>query len=144
MGLFSRTRKPIPPYDILEAEQRYALYFLLEYLATNGTIPSHEMSFALQYLEKAAVYFGMTKRQIEELKPFYNTYEKIVQYIRQIKNQQILEYMISNCSNIFILMDGSDEHKRMGKQAYRLYEDLGFPYDEVRYIVNKYRYRIDI
>ena len=35
-----------------------------------------EMSWALQYLEKAAVYFGMTKRQINDLKPFYNTYEK--------------------------------------------------------------------
>ena len=144
MGLFSRTRKPIPPYDTLEAEQRYALYFLLEYLTTRGTIPLHEMSFALQYLEKAAIYFGMTKRQIEEFKPFYNTYEKIVPYIKQIKNRQILEYMISNCSNIFILMDRSDEHKRIGEQAQKLYEELGFPYDEVRYIVNKYMYRTDI
>lgn len=143
MGLFSRTRKPIPPYDTLEAEQRYALYFLLEYLTTKG-VPLHEMSWALQYLEKAAIYFGMTKRQIEELKPFYNTYEKITSYIKQIKNRQILEYMISNCSNIFILMDVCDEHRRLGEQAYKLYEELGFPYDEVRYIVNKYRYRIDI
>ena len=143
MGLFSRTRKPIPPYDTLEAEQRYALYFLLEYLTTKG-VPLHEMSWALQYLEKAAIYFGMTKRQIEELKPFYNTYEKITSYIKQIKNRQILEYMISNCSNIFLLMDVCDEHRRLGEQAYKLYEELGFPYDEVRYIVNKYRYRIDI
>ena len=45
MGLFSRKRNPIPPYDTLEAEQRYALYFLLEYLTTRGTIPLHEMSF---------------------------------------------------------------------------------------------------
>ena len=82
MGLFSRTRKPIPPYDTLEAEQRYALYFLLEYLTTKG-VPLHEMSWALQYLEKAAIYFGMTKRQIEELKPFYNTYEKITSYIKK-------------------------------------------------------------
>lgn len=144
MGLFSRTRKPIPPYDTLQAEQRYALYFLLEYLTTRGTIPLDEMGWALQYLDKAAIYFGMTKRQIEEFKPFYNTYEKIVPYIKQIKNRQILEYMISNCSNIFILMNGGDEHKRIGEQAYKLYEELGFPYDEVRYIVNKYRYRTDI
>lgn len=143
MGLFSRTRKPIPPYDTLEAEQRYALYFLLEYTTMKG-VPLHEMSWALSYLEKAAIYFGMTKRQIEELKPFYNTYEKIVPYIKQIKNRQILEYMISNCSNIFILMDASEEHKRLGEQAYKLYEELGFPYEEVRRIVNKYRYRTDI
>ena len=78
MGLFSRTRKPFPPYDTLQAEQRYALYFLLEYLTTRGTIPLDEMGWALQYLDKAAIYFGMTKRQIEEFKPFYNTYEKIV------------------------------------------------------------------
>ena len=121
MGLFSRKRKPIPPYDTLNAEQRYALYYLLEYLTTRGTIPLHEMSFALQYLEKAAVYFGMKKMQIEELRPFYNTYEKIIQYIKQIKDKQILEYMISNCSNIFILMDTSDEHKRLGEQAYMFY-----------------------
>ena len=143
MGLFSRTRKPIPPYDTLEAEQRYALYFLLEYLTTKG-VPLDQMSWALQYLEKASIYFGMTKRQIEELKPFYNTYEKITSYIKQIKNRQILEYMISNCSNIFILMDVCDEHRRLGEQAYKLYEELGFPYNEVRYIVHKYMYRKDI
>jgi arginine deiminase len=127
----------------LEAEQRYALYFLLEYLTTKG-VPLHQLSWALQYLEKAAMYFGMTKRQIEELKPFYNTYEKITSYIKQIKNRQILEYMISNCSNIFLLMDVCDEHRRLGEQAYKLYEELGFPYDEVRYIVHKYMYRTDI
>ncbi len=86
----------------------------------------------------------MTKRQIEDLKPFYNTYEKIILYIKQIRNRQILEYMISNCSNIFLLMDRSEEHKRLGEEAYKLYEELGFPYEEVRYIVNKYRYRTDI
>lgn len=144
MGLFSRTRKPIPPYDTLETEQRYALYFLLEYLTTRGSIPLHEMSRALQYMEKSAFYFGMTKRQIEDLKPFYNTYEKIVPYIKEIKNRRILEYMISNCSNIFLLMDICDEHRRLGEQVYKLYEELGFSYEEVRYIVNKYRYRTDI
>ena len=142
MGLFSRKRKPIPPYDMLEAEQRYALYFLLEYLTK--AVPLHEMSWALQYLDKAAVYFGMTKQQIKDFKPFYNSYEKIVSHIKQIKNRQILEYMISNCSNIFILMEGDEEHKRLGAQAYKLYEELGFPYEEVRYIVNKYMYRTDI
>lgn len=112
MGLFSRKRNPIPPYDKLEAEQRYALYFLLEHLTIKG-VPLNEISWAFQYLEKAAIYFGMTKKQIEDFKPFYNTYEKIIPYVKQIKNRQILEYMISNCSNIFILMDGSDEHKRL-------------------------------
>lgn len=142
MGLFNRKRNPIPPYDKLEAEQRYALYFLLEYL-TKG-VPFNEMSWALQYLEKAAIYFGMTKQQIADYKPFYNSYEKITSYIKQIKNRQILEYMISNCSNIFILMDRGEEHKRLGEQAYNFYEELGFSYEDVRYIVNKYRYRTDI
>jgi hypothetical protein len=142
MGLFNRKRNPIPPYDKLDAEQRYALYFLLEYL-TKG-VPFNEMSWALQYLEKAAIYFGMTKQQIADYKPFYNSYEKITSYIKQIKNRQILEYMISNCSNIFILMDRGEEHKRLGEQAYKFYEELGFSYEDVRYIVNKYRYRTDI
>lgn len=142
MGLFCRKRKPIPPYDKLEAEQRYALYFLLEYLTK--AVPLHQMSWALDYLEKAAVYFGMTKQQTTDFKPFYNSYDKIVPYIKQIKNRQILEYMISNCSNIFLLMDDSDEHKRLGAQAYKLYEELGFPYEDVRAIVHKYMYRIDI
>ena len=144
MGLFSKTRKPIPPYNTLETEQRYALYFLLDYLTFKGCIPIIEMSWAMQYLEKAAIYFGMTKKQIEEFKPFYNTYDKIISYIKQIKNRQILEYMISNCSNIFLLMDRSENHRKLGEEAYNLYEELGFSYEEVRYIVNKYRYRTDI
>lgn len=52
--------------------------------------------------------------------------------------------MISNCSNIFILMDGGKERQRLGEQAYKLYEELGFPYEEVRAIVRKYQYRTDI
>ena len=142
MGLFSRNRNPIPPYDKLEADKRYALYFLLEYL-TKG-VPFEQMSWALQYLDKASKYFGITRKQIDEFKPFYNTYDKIISYIKEIKDRQILEFMISNCSNIFILMDGGPEHKQLGEQAYKLYEELGFSYEEVRYIVNKYRYRNDI
>ena len=143
MGLFTRKRNPIPPYDKLEAEKRYALYFLLDYLTAKG-VPMNEMSWALQYLEKAALYFGMTKKQIEDFRPFYNSYEKITSYIKQIKNRQILEFMISNCSNIFILMDANENHRRLGEQAFKLYEELGFSYEDVRYIVNKYRYRTDI
>ena len=142
MGLFSRNRNPIPPYDKLEADKRYALYFLLEYL-TKG-VPFEQMSWALQYLDKASKYFGMTSKQIDEFKPFYHTYDKIISYIKEIKDRQILEFMISNCSNIFILMDGGPEHKQLGEQAYKLYEELGFSYEEVRYIINKYRYRNDI
>lgn len=143
MGLFNKKRNPLPPYDTLAPEQRYALYFQLEYLTMKG-VPMHEMSWAFSYLEKAAIYFGMTKKQIDDFRPFYNTYEKIVPYIKQIKNKQILEYMISNCSNIFILMDGGDEHKKLGEQAYQLYEELGFSHSEVRMITNKYMYRTDI
>ncbi len=142
MGLFNRIRKPIPPYDKLEPEKRYALYFLLEYLTK--AVPLNEMYWALQYLEKAANYFGITKKQIEEVRSIYNNYDKIVKYIKEIRNKQIYEYMISNCSNLFILMDGGDEHKMLGTQAYNLYEELGFPYEEVRYIIRKYQYRTDI
>lgn len=142
MGIFSRNRNPIPPYDKLAVEQRYALYFLLDYLTQ--AVPLQEMSWALQYLEKASKYFGLTKRQIEEFRPFYNSYEKITSHIIGINDRQILEYMISNCSNIFILMDGGKEHKQLGMQAYNFYEQLGFPYEEVRRIVNKYQYRTDI
>lgn len=142
MGLFSRNRNPIPPYDKLGSEQRCALYFLLEYLTE--AVPMQEMSWALQYLDKAAKYFGLTKKQIEEFRPLYNSYEKIISYIKEIHNRQILEYMISNCSNIFILMDGGAKHKLLGEQAYQLYDQLGFSYDEVRRIVNKYQYRTDV
>ncbi len=143
MGLFNRTRNPKPPYDTLEAEQRYALYFQLEYLTMKG-VPMHEMSWAFSYLEKAAIVFGMTKKQIDDFRPLYNTYEKIVPYIKQIKNRQILEYMISNCSNIFYLMRGDENHKMLGEQAYKLYEELGFSYEEVRFITNKYMYRTEV
>ena len=143
VGLFNRTRNPKSPYDTLPAEQRYALYFQLEYLTMNG-VPIHEMSWAFSYLEKAAIAFGMTKKQIDELTPSYNTYEKIVTYIKQISNRQILEYMISNCSNIFYLMRGDENHKMLGEQAYKLYEEFGFSYEEVRRITNKYMYRTEI
>lgn len=142
MGFFSRNIKPLPPYDKLEIEKRYALYFLLEYLSK--AVPLHEMSWALQYLDKATKYFGITKKQIEEVRVFYSTYDKIIEYVKSIKNQQIYEYLISNCSNIFILMDGGEEHRRLGEQAYKLYEELGFPYEAVRAIVRKYQYRTDI
>lgn len=143
MGLFSKTRNPKPPYDTLETEQRYALYYQLEYLTMKG-VPMHEMSWAFSYLGKAAIAFGMTKKQIDEFRPFYNTYEKIIPYIKRIKDRQILEYMISNCSNIFILMHGGEEHQRLGEQAYQLYEELGFSYEEVRFITNKYMYRTEV
>lgn len=142
MSFLSRSRKPISPYDRLAPEKRYALYFLLEYLTR--AVPLHQMSWALQYLEKAAKYFGMTKNQIEEFKLFFNSYDKIIGYVKSIQDREIYEYMISNCSNIFILMDGGEEHKRLGQQAYKLYEELGFSYSEVRTIVNKYMYRTDI
>jgi len=102
------------------------------------------MSWAFSYLEKAAIAFGMTKKQIDDLTPFYNSYEKIVAYIKQITNRQILEYMISNCSNIFSLMHGGNKHIQLGEQAIKLYEELGFSYDEVRQITNKYMYRTEI
>lgn len=143
MGLFNRDRKPIAPYNKLELEKRAALYFLLEYLTMNG-VPFHEQSWAFQYLEKAAKYFGLTNNQIQDFRPFYSTYEKIIEHIKDIKNRQILEFMISNCSNLFILMDGGIKHKELGEQAYKLYEELGFPYEEVRSIVRKYQYRTDI
>ena len=141
--LFRRTITPTPPYDTLAAEQRYALYFQLEYLTKKG-VPWHEKSWAFQYLEKAALFFGMTKKQIEELRPFYNSYDVIAAYIKQIKNRQILEYMISNCSNIFVLMDGGESQKELGEQARSLYEELGFSAIEVRQIENKYMYRTEI
>lgn len=143
MGLFNRIRNPKPPYDTLEAEQRYALYYQLEYLTMKG-VPIHEMSWAFSYLEKASIAFGMTKKQIDDFRPFYNTYEKIVPYIKQIKNRQILEYMISNYSNIFYLMRSDENHKMLGEQAYKLYEELGFSYEEVRFITNKYMYRTEV
>lgn len=76
MRFFSKERKPIAPYDKLEVEKRCALYFLLDYLTIG--VPPHEMSWALQYLEKAAKYLGITKKQTVDLKPFYNSYSNII------------------------------------------------------------------
>ena len=39
-------------------------------------------------------------------------------------------------------MHGGEEHQRLGEEAYKLYEDLGFTYEEVRIITNKYMYRL--
>lgn len=41
-------------------------------------------------------------------------------------------------------MRGDENHKMLGEQAYKLYEELGFPYEEVRKITNKYMCRTDI
>lgn len=46
MGIFNRNKKPLPPYDTLAIEYRYALYFLLEYLT--HAVPLVEMSWAFQ------------------------------------------------------------------------------------------------
>ncbi|MDE5845164.1 MAG: hypothetical protein K2H44_07255 [Muribaculaceae bacterium] len=140
MNLFNRKKRPVAPYDSLEHEKKFAIYFLLEYLTMNG-VPFNEQSWAFKYLEKAAKGLGITDRQIQDFRPFYSSYEKITEYIKSIRNRHILELIISSCSNLFILMDGGTKHKELGIQAYKLYEELGFSYDDVRKIVRENQYR---
>lgn len=142
MRLFSRKRKPHPPYDGLPVEQRYALYYMLEYIA-NG-VPYNEARYAINYLEKASIYYGMTNKQIEEFRSYYDTFDKISNYIRQIKDCQVLEYLISNSDNLFVLMYNSGNREILMKQTYSLYYELGFSFAEIQRIIRKYRYRIEI
>ena len=72
MGLFDIFKskpKPQPPYDALTQEQRYALYFLLDYYGYKATDRqwNYIKQDAYNYLEKATWYFGLTKKEVQEL-----------------------------------------------------------------------------
>ena len=138
MGLFNRTISPKPPYDTLVAEQRYALYFLLESFTKYMDI--NRASIAFEYLGKAAKKLGMTDKQIKEIRPDFNTFEKISPYIQRISNRQILEYMISNCSSMFNLMEISEARTEFGNKVYDLYYNLGYTQDDINSIRWRHQY----
>lgn len=149
MGLFDVfTRKPKaqPPYDVLTEEQRYGLYFLLDYFGTYATEKPWDFikQDAFNYLEKAAWYLGLTNQQLQEMKPNYNNYEKIARIVKGINNKLALEYMANNCYNLILMIDDYDKHKKMSDQFYSLWAELGFSREDVRFLIKKYMYRTDI
>ena len=99
---------------------------------------------AYNYLEKATWYLGLTKKKVQELKPRYSNYEKIAEIVKTINNKQALDYMASNCYNLIILIEDFDKRKTIGNQFYDLWAELGYSYEDVRILINKYMYRTDI
>lgn len=149
MGLFDIFKsqpKPQPPYDKLTEEQRCGLYFLLDYLGYKATDRqwNYIKQDAYNYLEKATWYLGLTKKKVQELKPRYSNYEKIAEIVKTINNKQALDYMASNCYNLIILIEDFDKRKTIGNQFYDLWAELGYSYEDVRILINKYMYRTDI
>ena len=149
MGLFDIFKskpKPQPPYDALTQEQRYALYFLLDYYGYKATYRqcNYIKQDAYNYLEKATWYFGLTKKEVQELKPLYKDFEKITGIVKTINNKQALDYMANNCYNLIILIEDFDKRKAIGNQFYDLWAELGYSYEDVRTLINKYMYRTDI
>ncbi|MBQ8051084.1 MAG: hypothetical protein IJ197_05855 [Bacteroidaceae bacterium] len=142
LDIFNRTRKPQPPYDMLTDEQRFALYFLLDYFGNQ--VGGYNYIDASNYLEKAAWYIGLTKRQIAELESQYQDFEKIVAIVRTITNRQALEYMVSNTYNLRILIRDPETRERMIKVYNSLWSRLGFSPNEIYYLIHKYMYRTDI
>ncbi len=137
MGLFNRTINPKPPYDALEREQRLALYYLLEYFAMKG-VDMLRPSNVFNYLDKAANKLGFSEKQIKEYRPFFNTFEKVTSYVKQIKNRQALEYTICNCGTIFNLMNDYTIRQELAKKLYELYNELGYSEEEVNYYTRRY------
>lgn len=134
-----------PPYDTLTQEQRIALYFLLEYFGSYVIRSGFDgnKQDAKNYLEKAARYFGLTKKDIMLFKPQYNDLGKIVTTIKTINNRKILARMVGNCSNLMDLAVG-DEFKKIGAIFYDLWEGMGFTYEDIRFIVKFTTCRSDI
>ena len=135
----------IPPYDTLTVEQRQALYFLLEYF--DNYVEDSKWNYnkrdATNYLKKAASYFGLAKKDIIALRPEYQNLDKIVAVLKTINNKIVLNRMVGNCYNLYVLAVG-DKFKKLGDIFYKLWEDMGYSYDDIRFLVNFTTCRSDI
>ena len=78
------------------------------------------------------------------MKPLYKDFEKITGIVKTINNKQALDYMANNCYNLIILIEDFDKRKAIGNQFYDLWAELGYSYEDVRTLINKYMYRTDI
>lgn len=144
MGLFSKKPKVQPPYDSLTVEQQRALYFLLEYFAkyATGRFGSIKQD-AISYLEKALWYFGISKKDVELLRPYHRELSNLESIIFSIKDYQVYDYMVNNCYNLVILAEG-DNYEPAHTLFYEFWNKFGYTPLAIRGITQQYMYRTDI
>ena len=147
MGWFSKKLKVQPPYDTLTVDQQRALYFLLEYFSDfskmNFMFGSWEYADACNYVDKARWYLGLSKKDVEILRPSYQDIEQLYAVIKGIHNQKILDYMVSNCYNLVILARGENQEPAH-KTLYAFWKRLGYTDGDIWAITQKYMYRTEI
>ncbi|WP_277234789.1 hypothetical protein [Phocaeicola salanitronis] len=149
MGWFSKKLKVQPPYDVLTVEQQRALYFLLEYFAQFAVVPEYLgylgaiKSDAINYLKKAAWYLGISKKDIDLLRPYHQDIETLYDIIKGIRTQLALDYMVNNCYNLIILAD-REHYESSHKAFYGFWKRLGYSGDDIWNITHKYMYRVEI
>ena len=147
MGLFSKKKKAHPPYDCLKEEQQRALYFLLEYFSKFATIQYSDIDLpnpdALNYLEKALWYFGLSQKDVDLLRPYHQKLEYIFELIKDINNRLILDYMVNNTFNLIILARGGN-YEPAHKLFFDFWNQFNYSKQEISIITQKYMYRTDI
>lgn len=147
MGLFSKKKKTFPPYDSLTVEQQRALYFLLEYFSKFATLQYSDIELpnpdALNYLEKALWYFGLTQKDVDLLRPYHQKIDYIFEIIKDIKNRIILDYMVNNTYNLVILAQG-DNYEPAHKLFFDFWSRFNYTKYDINIITQKYMYRTDI
>lgn len=146
MGLFSKKKKAHPPYDLLNVEQQRALYFLLEYFSQFATIQYYNSDLphpdALNYLEKALWYFGLSKKEVDLLRPYYQKIEYIFDQIRSINDQLVLDYMVNNTYNLIIL--AHKNYEEATQLFYEFWSRFNYTKSAINLITKKYMFRIEI
>lgn len=147
MGLFTKKRKVQPPYDMLNVEQQRAMYFLLEYFSRFAVSRYCGMNTvkqdALNYLEKATWYLGMSKKDVDLLRPYHQDIEYLYNVIKGVDNRQALDYMVNNCFNLVILSE-DDNHEIAHEEFYDFWKRFGYSAFDIKDITDKYMYRTDI
>ena len=146
MGWFKKKQLKVqPPYDKLSVVQQRALFFLLEYFSHFATdySCSYIKTDAINYLEKAAWYFGLSKTEIDILRPHHQDVDELYNIIKGIKNMEVLDFMVNNCYNLVVLAEG-DNCEPARQTFYSFWRNIGYSDDEIWHITQKYMYRTEI
>lgn len=147
MGLFTKKKRPQPPYDVLTEEQRRALYFLMEYFSTFATYNHYGIEIpkpdAISYLEKASWYFGLSKRDIDLLRPYHKNVDYLYDILRAITVRLVFDYMVNNTYNLVILSEGNN-YDKAHTLFYKFWSKFGYSTIDIKKITQKYMYCIEI
>lgn len=94
-------------------------------------------------MEKAAWYFGLTKTDIDILRPHHQNVDELYNIIKEIKDVEVLDYMVNNCYNLVILAEGANCDPAR-QTFYSFWKNIGYSDKDIWNITQKYMYRTDI